>query len=321
MTLFRQPHDPFLGLRTGLRSPRQPIMEPRGSVVRVLEHSPEGYPRLAALLDSDEKFMLYRRFGFLQARILLNKQDELRELEKDLDRLDKVDEGKDPSLLKSREKDDAANGRRKKLLYDIEEKFKEYVQLLTAARDIASLNRPPTRDYLSVKSYFDEEAPLCNVESYIYCKEDIITLKPGRETAWLDAFIEAVLQKLSSTFIRYLFCSPELYQKTDPRVTGIMLYSRRRIDIVASLVITAMVLALLIVPVYLLWHLTRAMQSGTATAIVIGVLLVFTLVFSGTLSLLTRARRHEILASAAAYCAVLVVFIGNVGQFSAATNT
>jgi hypothetical protein len=50
----------------------------------------------------------------------------LRELEKDLDRLDKVDQAKDPSLLKSREKDDAANGRRKKLLNDIEEKFKEY---------------------------------------------------------------------------------------------------------------------------------------------------------------------------------------------------
>ena len=80
-----------------------------------------------------------------------------------------------------------------------------------------------------------------------------------------------------------------------------MLYSRKRIDVVASLVITAMVLALLIVPVYLLWHLTRAIQSGTATAIVIGVLLVFTLIFSGTLSLLTRAKRHEILASAAAY--------------------
>jgi hypothetical protein len=96
------------------------------SNTEVVENCPEGYPRLAALLDSDEKFMLYRRFGFLQARVLLNKQDELRELEKDLDRLDKVDQANDPSLLKSREKDDAASGRRKKLLSDIEEKFKEY---------------------------------------------------------------------------------------------------------------------------------------------------------------------------------------------------
>jgi len=47
-----------------------------------------------------------------------------------------------------------------------------------------------------VKSYFDEETPLCNLESYIYHKEDIITLKPGRENAWLDAAVEKCLQKL-----------------------------------------------------------------------------------------------------------------------------
>jgi len=245
----------------------------------------------------------------------------LRELEKDLDRLDKVDQGKDPSLLKSREKDDATSGRRKKLLSESERKFTEYAQLLTTAREFASFNRPAARDYQSVKSYFDEEAPLCNVESYIYWKEDIITLKPGRETAWLDAFIENVLQKLSSRFIRYIFCSPELYRKTDADVTGIMLYSRKRIDVVALLVITAMVLALLIIPVYILWHLMGAIQSGKDTAIIIGILLVFTLTFSGALSLLTRAQRHEILASAAAYCAVLVVFIGNVGQPSPPQNS
>jgi hypothetical protein len=82
------------------------------------------------------------------------------------------------------------------------------VQLLIAARDIASLNRPTARDYLRAKSYFDEESPLCNVESYIYCKEDIITLKPGRETAWLDAFIEKVLQKFASRFIRVRVIQP-----------------------------------------------------------------------------------------------------------------
>jgi hypothetical protein len=80
-----------------------------------------------------------------------------------------------------------------------------------------------------------------------------------------------------------------------------MLYSRKRVGVVVSLVVTAMVLALLIIPVYILWHLTRAIQSGTDTAIIIALLLVFTLAFSGTLSLLTRAQRHEILASAAAY--------------------
>lgn len=70
--------------------------------------------------------MLYRRFGFLQSRLLLNKQDELRELEKDLDRLDKYDEMNNPGILRSRERDGAEKGKRKGLLREIERTFKEY---------------------------------------------------------------------------------------------------------------------------------------------------------------------------------------------------
>jgi hypothetical protein len=87
---------------------------------------PEGYPRLAAFLGSAENAMLYRRFGFLQARVLLNKQDEIRELEADLDHMDSVDAVDSPNMLRSRENDDAANGERRIILRKIELKFKEY---------------------------------------------------------------------------------------------------------------------------------------------------------------------------------------------------
>lgn len=43
----------------------------------------------------------------------------------------------------------------------------------------------------------------------------------------------------------------------------------------------------------------------------VGVLMVFTLLFSAAMSLLTKAARHELFAASAAYCAILVVFIGN----------
>jgi hypothetical protein len=93
-----------------------------------VESCPEGYPHLAAFLDSDENFMLYRRFGYLQSRILLHKQDELRELEERLDQLDKKDaeDSKTKKLLKSRDLDDKRNGPRIALLVTIEKKFKEY---------------------------------------------------------------------------------------------------------------------------------------------------------------------------------------------------
>jgi hypothetical protein len=64
------------------------------------------------------------------------------------------------------------------------------------AQKMVSLNKPASCDYRSVKNYFDDEAPLCSEdEYYIYRKEDIITLKPGRENAWLDGIIERILQK------------------------------------------------------------------------------------------------------------------------------
>jgi hypothetical protein len=106
------------------------------------------------------------------------------------------------------------------------------------------------------------------------------------------------LQK--ANVVQRLFCSEDLQRKTDPSESKIILYSRTRINLVVSLIITIVILTLLIIPVYLFWHLAHSSHfDNTTTAVMIGLLLVFTLVFSGTLSLFTRAKRHEILAAAA----------------------
>jgi hypothetical protein len=101
-----------------------------------VEDSPAGFPLVATYLDSDDSFMIYRRFGVLHARLLLNKQDELRELEGDLQDLDEQD-GKDEDTdiyLMSRTKDNKRSlveGRqsRKQLLEIIEKKTLEYGML------------------------------------------------------------------------------------------------------------------------------------------------------------------------------------------------
>jgi hypothetical protein len=64
-----------------------------------------------------------------------------------------------------------------------------------------------------------------------------------------------------------------------------------------------MILALLILPVYALYHVSSAFDTinpNTSNAICVGILLVSTLLFSAALALFTQARRHEILAAAAA---------------------
>ena len=76
---------------------------------------------------------MYRRFGYLQSRLLLHKQDELRELEDDLRDMDDRDKETEEGIecLQSRDLDDTRTlpeGRetRKALLQRIEKKMLEY---------------------------------------------------------------------------------------------------------------------------------------------------------------------------------------------------
>jgi hypothetical protein len=84
-----------------------------------VHESLNGYPRLGAFVASDRNFLIVRRFNHLQARLLLQVQDELRKFEAQLDAMDKG-----PLLayesLQFREMDDNLSGRRKSLLRKIE---------------------------------------------------------------------------------------------------------------------------------------------------------------------------------------------------------
>ena len=57
-----------------------------------VEDFPKGFPKVSCFIDSDDAFMVYRRFGTVFARLLLSKQDEIRRLEAKLQGMDKTDE-------------------------------------------------------------------------------------------------------------------------------------------------------------------------------------------------------------------------------------
>lgn len=92
----------------------------------------------------------------------------------------------------------------------------------------------------------------------------------------------------------------ELQQKTDSRESNIILSSPERVHMVVTSIVLTTVLLLLIVPVFLLWFISTLNTSKPLIGILIALLLIFTLIFSGVLSAFTRARRHEIIAAAAA---------------------
>ncbi|KAL9617996.1 MAG: hypothetical protein Q9160_007244 [Pyrenula sp. 1 TL-2023] len=74
----------------------------------------------------DENFMIYRRFGYLQSRVLLDKQNELQDLEVMLDAMDKDDNEEDPGCLNIADLNHENPSPRKSLLGNIERKFNEY---------------------------------------------------------------------------------------------------------------------------------------------------------------------------------------------------
>ncbi|TGO50282.1 hypothetical protein BCON_0187g00170 [Botryotinia convoluta] len=265
-------------------------------------------PQLAAVINSDEKFMLYRRFAFLQARLLLNKQDEFLALEARLHHIDRYYRKHEPSRLHSQERYNLMDDDNMNLLADIEKKYNEYVQLLTHARILASFDKPRAADRLRLKSYSDRN-PLCARDhEWILRKDDLITLKPTRDNTWLDTVIDQIPQCFPCRLTRYIFCTTELRQKTNPDTTKIFLSDPDRVNAIAAVVLLSTVLALFVIPVCILWYLCQmSIPSSTNIGIILAILLPFTFIFSAVISLFSRAKRHEVLAAAAAYCAVLVL--------------
>jgi hypothetical protein len=100
-----------------------------------VEDTPNGFPRLAAFQSSEANFGLYRSFSYLHSRILLDLQDEITSLEKELDEVDWDDLDEDPNRLKSRDfdvaqpDDDHTVRSRRVILKEIREKLMQYGML------------------------------------------------------------------------------------------------------------------------------------------------------------------------------------------------
>ncbi|KAI4681044.1 uncharacterized protein J4E88_005549 [Alternaria novae-zelandiae] len=138
-------------------------------------------------------------------------------------------------------------------------------------------------------------------EQFIKRKEDLVSLRHGREWSGFDGLIESCLQ-------RKLFATEELRKKTSDKC--IFYYSHSRIEKLVGLIITLIIFVLLVLPVVAMYKLT-SVGDRNSTFDAVGILVVFTLLFSAAMSLVTKAKRHELFGASAAYCAVLVVFISN----------
>lgn len=75
--------------------------------------------------------------------------------------------------------------------------------MVLKAQHMVSLNRPAERDYRSVEAQFHSKKLLVDEEwQFIYQKEDLITLRDGREMAALDSLTERLLQTFHCAFLK-----------------------------------------------------------------------------------------------------------------------
>src|SRR5436305_4164223 len=87
-----------------------------------------GWPRLAAFQNQSDSCAVYRRFGLLFCRLLLQREGELSSLEKKLHELDQHDAADTDKIYRLRSSDDHAtwDPAKRNLLKEIQEKLCDY---------------------------------------------------------------------------------------------------------------------------------------------------------------------------------------------------
>ncbi|KAI4213230.1 MAG: hypothetical protein LQ351_004176 [Letrouitia transgressa] len=267
----------------------------RPKIIERIDDHPKGYPQFAAFMNCDDNFLMCRRFGFLHDRVLLYRQDELTQLERDLVEMDSLDAEEDPLSLQSRKRDDAREFEltRKGLIDKIDSKLKQYDELAQRIRATLTFPKPSTRNYNSFYKWINNQKPLSREETeFVQHGYDFVALAEKQEGGWFDGILEDVLSVLPRRITKSLLASEEQRKKSDDDY--VHLYSKYRIDILARLILTIVSVVLLMAPTAVLF-----LTNGHGILKIL-IIMLFTLLFSAALSVFTKAKRHEMFAATAA---------------------
>jgi PAS domain-containing protein len=201
-----------------------------------VDEFPHGYPLQAAFQSSEPSFSIYRAFGYLHSRVILQLQDELRALEDTLAELDeddhwsggqarltsrdfdmeearkaferkaaeKANTQSDGVAATTQEDDEVAVplSERAALLNKIRLKLLEYDEMLVKGREMAEFQRPSDPDWLTFRIWFWNTKPLSyeREEEFIQRKGDLITLRPRAEWGKFDDWIKARVSRMPKLF-------------------------------------------------------------------------------------------------------------------------
>lgn len=261
-----------------------------------------GYKGYSDFIASDKNSLIFRRFGSLNVRVLLLLQDQICQLETRLEQLD--------AQHSKKSAEDIHNGsfrledvpERTELLLEIHVKLKEYNDLLIQHTTLRSHPKVPQFDIDSLKNWLYNAQKAINPTevSYLDQQHDLLSVIPAAATSPL----RRLLAKSSKFNFMKIW-----RKKAPPHAESFCVYpetvhysSDARMERFVTLSIMILGTAMLIVP---LWVLAITPGTMERLGIISGFVLFFIVLVAG----MTVARPFETLAAAAAYSAVLVVFL------------
>ncbi|KAK6543639.1 hypothetical protein TWF694_000381 [Orbilia ellipsospora] len=273
---------------------------------------PIGYSRLAAFMDLEDDLAIFRRFSRLHLRLLLYRQADIEELEEEIINLDKFEaeearlNAKPESALNRswrREKD--LEERRVELVKQLRKHMKAYDDELFRFKQKLALKTATKGHIANLKNWMKRQTPRPLVPSeaqILLDAEDICALQASSEDS---AVLTDALRRWardSCGCLAFLF-----RKKGNPASEGdpsIKYYDRKWEDALTRIAYATLVSVILIAGVIVLFYI----DSPTGR---LACLCVSTFLCGVVMALFTTAKKGEIMGATAAYCAVMVVFVGS----------
>lgn len=254
-------------------------------------------------MAADQEFFIVRRFGALNTRVILALQDEITQYEQRLDMIDMEysRKAKDLSTNNGSFRFDPSNERREMIRAILPDKLLKYNQFINEYSKLVTRAAVDAEDVRKVKRWFDGVHP-CAIEKeeqdYISHTDDLIPVLPKVKSRFRN-FLESTL--LRPSIIRQFFeRKPDDINLIDDDQT--VWYSDKRVERFFTVVVAVGGLSMLVGP---LWILEYAYGSAVRLGVVTG----FITLFFVLVSVATTAKIFEAMAAAAAYAAVLMVFV------------
>ncbi|PMD43889.1 hypothetical protein L207DRAFT_482501 [Hyaloscypha variabilis F] len=271
--------------------------------VKCYDEYPNGWPRVAAFLESCDSFSMYRRFGQSHSRLLVTHQCNITDLETQIQNLDKDDDEGGPDMqfrLKTRYHEEGFDTKKRDLLEKLERELLAYDALLLNHHRLKSMDATPHTDHHSVFKWIWQKKPLDNGEfNWIFHPGDFVSMISPRKNRFENS-IRRYLHS-SAPALKSFFKSTSRAHETGD--SSVEFFCQSRINSIARLGAIFFAISLLLVP------LTIFLLVSMSKPCMIAVVLAFVLIFSLVISVFFEANFQEIFISTATYCAVLVTVL------------